>query len=84
MGWICPEPARAPECRLCIEDPSLLNNPKEFAALLFCLTGIYIETPHVLILYDPRSSMASGEELSSGEPVPAKISNGRCPNLAET
>jgi hypothetical protein len=73
-----------PRGRLCTEDPGFLNNLKESVTLLLCLIDIDTEALHVLILHNPRSSTASGEEPSSGEPVPATTLNDWCSKLTET
>jgi hypothetical protein len=59
------------------------KQPKRVCDTIASVTHTYTEGLHVLILHNLRSSTASGEEPSSGEPVPAKISNYRCPNLVE-
>jgi hypothetical protein len=57
---------------------------EESCALFTSVADIYIEALQVLILHNPRSTTSHDEEPSSGEHVPAKISNDWCPNLAKT
>jgi hypothetical protein len=78
-------PASAERARAAVlhRRPWPFKQPERVCDTIASVTDIYTEALHVLILHDPRSSTASGEEPSSGGPVPAKISNGRCPNLAE-
>jgi hypothetical protein len=65
-----------PWCQFCTEDPSFLNNPKESATLLFCLTDICVRVPSFLTLYILWSSTANRSRPSSGEPALAGKRNG--------
>jgi hypothetical protein len=63
---------RTPTWWFCIEALRVWITREESYALFDLVTDIYTEVLHVLILHNPRSSTAKGDEPSSGEPVPVE------------